>query len=186
MRYKTNLFLSFLGLLGLFVQLVADEELDQVKDLFMEGVQVEVERIDPETLDPVLQHPVYRLQIQLFPVESIYRRTGSPVVYQDEGGALAQIFTPSTNEKLPWLEHLLDPEFRLSEETAPQLESALRAFLPERFFEEDEDILRELSGEWRILTGTFFDNLKGFIFKVDDEGRITEASYSLDLGPAEE
>lgn len=47
--------------------------------------------------------------------------------------------------------------------------------------EDDDEVMVALPGEWRFLTGTFFDNLKGFILKVDDDGQVTEALYSLSI-----
>lgn len=183
MKMLTKTLILILLAAGLTMGTASGDEHAALKAKFLENIQVEIEPLKTDALGEVFQQPVYQFEVQLFETESVLFGQSRDFTAYETGDGVAQILVPSTNEELPWLMTLIDPGFRLSEETAPQMEAALRAVMPERFFEMDHDdeVIVALPGEWRFVTGTFFDNLKGFILTVNDDGQVTGAVYSLNI-----
>lgn len=160
-----------------------DDERAVIREKLIENASFTVTPLEDAALADVFHRRLYEVEIHLFPDHGHRSRSQELMVFETEEG-LGQVFRPNTNEPLPYLTSLVDPEFRLNEETAPSFEQALRLLMPEDFFEEedlDQPVIRAEADEWHFLTGTFFNNLKGFVVAVDSEGRVTDASYSLDL-----
>ena len=135
-----------------------------------------------EAIGRVFNFPVYDLVVEYFP-ESVERVTVGLRVYE-KTGSLGLIFRPGTDQVLPFLIDMIDPAFRLTETTAPVMRAALVAIIPDdEFFEEMPEPIRSVGAEWHFIADTFFSNLMGFVLRVDPEGRVIEARFSLELEP---
>lgn len=101
-------------------------------------------------------------------------------------GKVADFEEPTTNMAMPQLQALLRSDLVLNDETAKQVQAALDAIWPVSFSSDKKVMaIRKEAGQWVFVRGTFFKKRKGFVFKVDADGKVTELRYSLGL-PAEE
>ncbi len=175
MKHSTALI--FAASLVIPLSALADES-EKVRKLFLEGISADVEAVGDTAFKGVFRFPVYRIKVTLIPESVKAKFPIDQTIYQSESG-LVHIFTPTTDEELPYLKELIGPEFRLTEETAPRLEAALRGLMSSRFFDDKESRTVSADGEWRFITGKFFKDNKGFVIRVDDEGSVTGASYVL-------
>lgn len=166
----------------------------EFRDKFLEHLVIETSSHGERFVGDVLRFPVREVAFGFDAGES--QSSGSfsargfqadravARLYENDDGALVLVSTPTTSEPLPYFDDLIHPDFRLTEGTADDFQSALKAIMPDNLFERlDGESIRSREGEWHFLTGTFFDDLKGFVVTTDDEGRVQAVSYDLKLDP---
>jgi len=166
-----------------FMPLVWAEGEAELRGKVMEKVSVELAPVGEDLFGGIMRYQVFAAEIKAFDEEHSFGGIQTRV-YADEEGEVVSVFTPYTDQPLPYMDGLINPDFRLTEESASELQALLKAIMPENFFRgmeaiEDVEVIREKNGKWQFLTGTFFDNLKGFIVAVDDEGRVIGVEYAL-------
>ncbi|OQX33456.1 MAG: hypothetical protein B0D91_14360 [Oceanospirillales bacterium LUC14_002_19_P2] len=99
-------------------------------------------------------------------------------------GQMVELKAPNTNQPLPDLQRLLNKDFQIkSPQDAFLLEEAMDILYPIRTTFGNEDLnqkaVLENGNQWLFIRGAFFEDLKGFVFKTDASGNITDASYAL-------
>lgn len=169
---------------------VSEEELAEVRALFLDDIRLELEpALTPDNND-IVQHTVYRYDYATFASrseDSGWRSTRETFFYRD-GDQLVPFQRPSTDMDLPFFEGLVDPDFVLDEASADDFRSLLMTLTGEDFFDEDEvkldNIVNVRPDEWIFFTGTFFDHYKAFAAYTDDEGRVEKVVYRLKQQPA--
>ena len=110
----------------------------------------------------------------------------SEVILAIQKGQVIEIDKPSTNQPVPELKKFLKIDFQLkSRQDASILEEALDILYPIREEYGSEDIehkaIRQNGNQWLFIRGVFFRDLKGFIFKTDNNGNILSVDYSLEI-----
>ena len=93
---------------------------------------------------------------------------------------------PTTNQFLPDLQRLLKKNALIkSMEDARIIEAALNILYPATNQYAYDNLkgktIRQEGNQWFFIRGTYFKDLKGFIFKTDENGTILAISYSLNL-----
>jgi len=156
-----------------------------LREKIMENVALELEPKGEELVGKSIQYKVYAAKLEAFSDHNFFAHTINIRLYQDAEGEVIPVFTPTTNEPLPYMDGLIHPDFRLTAETAEQLKTVFETVMPENFFDDVDDVdpIRQVDGKWQFITGTFFDDLKGFVVETDDEGKVTAVTYSLGIDP---
>ncbi|MCC5849193.1 MAG: hypothetical protein JJU29_13990 [Verrucomicrobia bacterium] len=162
----------------------ADDAENEIRKKLLEEIVMDLSPMRGEALDQVLRTTVWELEVTLLPDED---QGGRARANQTDriflaDGTLRRIVSPSTNMPLPYFMDLIDPEFQLTEETAPVFKQMLQSLMHRRFFDDIEpDIVRIDDETWHFYTGTFFDDLKAFVVSVNEEGNVTAVHYNLRL-----
>ena len=156
---------------------------EEVRRMAVESMSVDVTAIENPAFPGVFGRQLYDVTYTRFADNERFSPASTYRVYR-AGGRLVPVFDPGSKTELGYFDELIAPDFRLTRETAPDFMAALKALMPERFFDEVEgDAVRRVEGRWQFLNGTFFDDVKGFVVSVDGEGRITGVAYDLKLAP---
>ncbi|AMC99440.1 hypothetical protein [Halomonas chromatireducens] len=169
---------------------VSEEELAEVKALFMEDMRLEVEPVVTPDNNDIVQRTVYRYDYDTFASlsdDSGWRSTREHFFYQD-GDRLRPFQRPSSDTDLSaFFGGLLDPGFVLDEATADDFRELLMTLTGEDFFEEEDvkldNIINFRPDEWIFFTGTFFDHYKAFVVYTDDDGHPDKVLYRLKQQP---
>lgn len=169
---------------------VSEEELAEVRQLFLDDIRLEVEPVLTPGNSDIVQHTVYRYDYDTFATlseDSGWRSSRETFFYRD-GEQLVPFQRPSTDMDLPFFVGLVDPDFVLDESSADDFRTLLKTLTGEDFFDEDEvkldNIVNVRPDEWIFFTGTFFDHYKAFAAYTDDEGRVEKVVYRLKQQPA--
>jgi len=162
----------------------ADNPESEIRETLLEQMELTLTPLQGDALDQVLGKSVWEMEATLLPQPSSGMRAASnqsdKVYYAD--GEVKAITVPTSNQSMAFLVDLIDPEFSLTDETAPLLQETLKALMPRRFFDSiDPDIVQDDGETWIFYTGTFFDDLKGFVVKVNEQGHIQTVDYHLRL-----
>lgn len=153
----------------------------EFREAFFDNMDLDIETRGRKHVGEILVRPVHFVTFEAYEGHSHTPSRGSIIVYEYDG-RLEPLHVPSTDERLPYFDDLLNPDFRLTAERAEAFMDMLHDIMPESLFDKLRiERIRPGDNRWEFLTGTFFDNLKGFVVDVDDEGRITDVSYELGL-----
>ncbi|MCE9663270.1 hypothetical protein LY622_07425 [Halomonas sp. M5N1S17] len=169
---------------------VSEEELAEVKALFMEDMRLEVEPVVTPDNSDIVQRTVYRYDYDTFASlsdDSGWRSTREHFFYQD-GDRLLPFQRPSSDTDLSaFFGGLLDSGFVLDEASADDFRELLMTLTGEDFFEEEDvkldNIINFRPDEWIFFTGTFFDHYKAFVVYTDDDGHPDKVLYRLKQQP---
>lgn len=152
-----------------------------VETMFRDSMAVEVKEAVRPAFDGIFAHSVYDVEYTMFSDNERFSPGSDYRVFVVDS-RLEPIFMPGSNTSLAYFDDLIEPAFRLTKGTAPDFMSALKALMPEKSFDDVEGkAIRQVDGQWQFVTGTFFDDSKGFVVSVDDEGRVEEVAYNLKL-----
>lgn len=156
-------------------------ETDAIGELFVRGLDVEVTAIANPAFNGVFARRIYDVTVTRFADNERFSPSTESRVFRS-GDRLVPIFYPGSNTELPYFPALLADDLRLTRDTAPDFRAALVGLMPDGFFDAvDGPAVRESDGEWVFPTGKFFDDLKGFVVSVTDDGAVTGVRYSLAL-----
>lgn len=184
--HKVHLFFlfSFLLFSAMPIQVQGGDGEADIRKKLLEDMVVDLSPLRGEGLRDVLHRTVWELEVTLLPQEDQGGRARSnqtDLVFLADG-ELKRIVSPSTNMPLPYFLDLIDPEFRLNDESAPVFQQMLKSLMHRRFFDEIEpDIVQVDDETWHFYTGTFFDDLKAFVVTVNDAGKVVAVHYHLRL-----
>ncbi len=154
-----------------------------VKQMFLDDSEVSVTRVMNPVFDGIFDERIYDVEYTVLSSNERFSPSYDYRVYSN-GERLVPIYDPGSNSDLNYFDDLIDPQFRLDEKTADRFRSALRALLPDGFFESvDADEIRNKGNQWYFLTGEFFDHYKGFVVTVGDGGAVESVGYQLKLIP---
>ncbi|VTU00631.1 Uncharacterized protein OS=Endozoicomonas elysicola GN=GV64_00235 PE=4 SV=1 [Gemmataceae bacterium] len=109
-----------------------------------------------------------------------------PLQVSRNGDAIVALKDLSTNQDMPELKAIINPEFKLATETdAIVFEAATEALYPlsDGFDDGGAAVkqVRHKGTEWTFVRGKFFEKYKGFVVTTDEKGAITKVRYSLDI-----
>ncbi|MFY0989777.1 hypothetical protein [Halomonas sp. C05BenzN] len=169
---------------------VSEEELAEVKALFIEDIRVEVEPVLTPDSSDIVRSTVYRYDYDTFASrsdDSGWRSTREHFFYR-HGEQLVPFQRPSSDTDLSaFFGGLLAADFVLDDDTADDFRALLITLAGEDFFEEEDvkldNIINFRPDEWIFFTGTFFDHYKAFVVYTDDEGRPEKVLYRLKQQP---
>ncbi len=156
----------------------------EIAELFMDSIHLEVKAFESPAFNGIVAEQVYDLEYTILRYGENRRGPGFKDRVYKSGDKLVRIFDPGSDVRLDYFDELLDPEFRLTEKSAADFQAFLKTLMPERFFDESEikgEAVRHEGNSFYFLTGTFFDNLKGFEVKTDGNGKISDVMYDLEL-----
>lgn len=146
-------------------------------------VQIEPSRISDPSLDRVFQATFYKVTISVKQGEGTQTMD---LTVARLGQELVDVSMPGTTEDLPQLKQMLKPDFKLrNQKDAEELQSALDVLYPISNSFGGEDLkakaIKHSGNQWNFIRGKFFEKHKGFSFRTDASGAITDAKYSLEL-----
>lgn len=152
-----------------------------VEKTFRNSMAVTVKAVKNPAFSGVFQKTIYDVEYTMFPENKSFSPESDYRVFTEDD-RLIPVIRPGTDMKLDYFDSLINPEFKLDEDSAPGFMAALKALFENDSFEKvDGKSIRKVNGDWQFLTGTFFDHLKGFVVSVDDAGQITAVHYKLKL-----
>ncbi|EWH03415.1 hypothetical protein [Halomonas sp. BC04] len=169
---------------------VSEEELAEVKALFLDDIRLEIEPVVTPDGSDLVQRIVYRYDYDTFASlsdDSGWRSTREHFFYHD-GERLVPFQRPSSDMDLStFFGGLLAPDFVLDEASADDFRTLLITLAGEDFFDEEDvkldNIINFRPDEWIFFTGTFFDHYKGFVVYTDDDGQPEKVLYRLKQQP---
>ncbi|WP_445003475.1 hypothetical protein [Halomonas mongoliensis] len=170
---------------------VSEEELAEVRALFMEDISLELEPVLTPESSELVRRTVYRYDYDTFASlsdDSGWQSTRQHFLYRD-GEQLVPFQRPTGDVDLSdFFAGLLAPDFVLDEGSAGDFRELLITLTGEDFFDEEEvqvdNVVNFRPDEWLFFTGTFFDHYKAFAVYTDDEGRPEKVLYRLKQQPA--
>lgn len=166
----------------------SDEAFAELRALFIDDLQIEFSPTLAAEESDIVQHTLYRYDYETFASlqdEPSMQRGREHFLYRHDD-QLYPFFRPSSARSMPFFDELVDPGFRLNDETAGEFRELLVALSGERFFETVEiDDIQQRGDEWAFITGTFFSDYKAYVVSVDDEGQVKGVSYDLTYLPKE-
>jgi hypothetical protein len=124
--------------------------------------------------------------VKVYRVELTVNNNRFPLQVSRNGDAIAALKDLSTNQDMPELKAIINPEFKLATETdAIVFEAATEALYPlsDGFDDGGAAVkqVRHKGTEWTFVRGKFFDKYKGFVVTTDEKGVVTKVRYSLDI-----
>lgn len=160
-----------------------------VERMFLDDLEVTVERVTNPGFETILSSPVFKVAYALMASQGEMSTSGEHHVWiKDE--RLVPIYDLGslyTDDPLDFMDGLVDPAFRLDEDSADQFMSVLKELMGRDSFESvPVEAVQNDGDNWYFLTGDFFDNYKGFVVSVDADGAVTDLAYELSMLPKEE
>lgn len=164
-------------------QAVDDATLQELRALFLEGIDFAAEPLMLSEDSDMIQHDIYRYDYQIFAEQSqrdLLDRDRDQVFYHQDDH-LVRITRPSTNMPLPMINELVSPDFVLDENSAEDFRDLLIMLYGEHFFDavDADPILHPRPDQWAFVNGTFFDDYTAFNVFTNDEGRELDVRYEL-------
>lgn len=172
----------------LFACTVPAQDAGQVETMFRDGIVVETRPLSVPA-DGVLTAPLFTIRYSLFPDpanEPTFRgvTAGDHVVWVKDGKlvpihGLAYL---STDDPLDSMDGLIDPSFRLDQESAGDFMAVLQTVMGEDQFDPvPVETIQNDGDTWYFINGDFLSYYKGFVVSVDGEGSITNIDFELSM-----
>ena len=140
-------------------------------------------RLESPALEKVTDAALYNVKVTIVGPDS---NTLESVKVVKRGDQVSTIRSPSTNQECPGLKALLKKGFTLkTDDDAKAIETVLDLLYPlsDSFGGKDKKAKATLR-EGKTVTfvrGEFFKDLKGYVFKTDENGSVQEVRYSLSI-----
>jgi hypothetical protein len=97
-------------------------------------------------------------------------------------GKLTQLEMTSSKKKLDGLFSLLKENVQIKNESDARIfETALDKIYPISWSEVEAKKHMKTGNKWYFIRGKFFDSVKGFIITLDQNSRITQIDYDLEI-----
>lgn len=169
------------------VAAVGEETMEEVKALFLDGIDFAAEPLMLSQTSDMIQFDIYRYDYQAFADQSrreLLDQDRSQVFYH-QGDRLVRVIRPSTNMPLTIVNELISQDFVLDENSADDFRDLLITLYGEHFFDEvDADpILHPRPDQWAFVNGTFFDDYTAINVFTNDEGQELDVRYELRFMP---
>lgn len=187
---RSRIILAALAISAALVSLPAlSQDSGEIETLFRDGMLLEIEPMDVAGADGVLTAPLFRLRYSLFPdpeARDPFRgvTAGKHVVWIRDG-ELTPVFGLaylSTDSELEEMDGLIDPSFRLDQDTADDFMDVLRTVMGRDQFESvPVEPIQNEGNTWYFINGDFLSYYKGFVVTVDDQGTITDIDFELSM-----
>jgi len=177
--------LVFLAMLALPVQThAASDGVDPIKEAVLKMYDVSYVQIQSPIITKIYQASFYDVTVNLKRGESV--ETGKLIVARN-GDKVLLLEDRSTTQKMPLFFATIKKDFRIkSDEDAALFENTLDRIFPDEDIMKKDRNYREIRRTDRTVTfirGAFFENRKGFILNLGNDGNITGITYSLDIKP---
>lgn len=178
----------------LFGRSVNSQGATMVERMFREDIEVAVEQVENAAIDAVLSAPVFRVRYSLIagyqgalPYNGALKGDHHVWIKDDQLVPVFGLDALSTADPLDYLDGLIKPSFRLTEDSADQFMSVLKELMGRDQFESvPVDPIQHAGDKWYFLNGDFLSNYKGFVVTVDSEGAVSDIAFELSMLPKQE
>ncbi|WP_439622310.1 hypothetical protein [Gemmata sp.] len=160
------------------------EEADAETQKFFEANLSKLIKVKPTLVkDPAVAKVFV---VKVYRVELTVNNNRFPLQVSRNGDAIVALKDLSTNQDMPELKAIINPDFKLLNDTdAIVFEAATEALYPlsDGFDDGGAAVkqVRHKGTEWTFVRGKFFDKFKGFVVTTDEKGAVTKVRYSLDI-----
>lgn len=164
------------------------QDSSDIEAMFRDNIVVEVEPLDLPA-EGVLSAPVFDLRYAMFTGEDeppeFRGVTGAAHRAWIRDGKLVPIFglgNITTDSELEEIDGLIDPGFRLDQDTARDFMDVLKAVMGrDQFDGVPVESIQNDGNNWYFINGDFLSYYKGFIVTVDDQGAVTDMQFRLSM-----
>lgn len=165
-----------------------------VEQMFRDDIDVSVAQIESPAAAAVLSAPVFSVRHSLIasyegalPDSRALSGDFHVWVKNDQLVPIFGLGYLSTDNSLDYLDGLIDPSFRLAEDSAGQFMAMLQELMGKNQFDPvPVDAIQNSGDTWYFLNGDFLSNYKGFVVTVDSEGAVTDLEFKLSMLPKDE
>lgn len=175
---------------GIFlVRSVDSQSTTMIERMYRDDINLSVAKVDTPAVDTVLSGPVFRVEYSLMssyqgllPQNGILSGEHHVWLKDDQLLPIFGLGYLSTNDSLDFMDGLINPEFRLDEESAEQFMSVLQEIMGKDEFEPvPVDAIQNSGNVWYFVNGDFLSYYKGFIVTVDEAGAVIDMEFELSM-----
>lgn len=149
---------------------------------FADMVQVEYTPLTGGGIDKVFSAPLYRVHLT---IEAGPESQTADTIAAKTDSKIVTICSPSTDEDLPQMKTLINPQFKLNtDDDGKAFESALEVMDPVptiNLTDAQGKATSHQGNQWTFARGSFIGHHKGYVVRTDDQGTVTSVKYSLNL-----
>jgi hypothetical protein len=173
-------FTTFFLASGIFVSpLLANPKLEQaiLKEI-NQNTEITAQEIKDASVDKCFAGPIYTTIVDMLKKS---HNLGALYGMKDDG--VVEITDPGSNEEMPKLQSIVNPEFRLkTKEDGEHLINAMHALYERAFIiDKVEPHFVQNGLTWSMIIGEMREDFHGFIFETNADGKITKISRSLEI-----